>query len=104
MQFVRCLNADYRSIGIDSKLPQHCALELDTDYAPVASCIKEKGVELLKKSVRQTNALGVTKSATIYIDGQKRCIRDDGSWKDCRGGHEVNDFVNDIKKAYSIPR
>ena len=42
----------------------------------------------------------VTKSCTVRLAGKVRCIRDDGMWKDCEGGSEVDDLVRDVKELY----
>ncbi|KAL1934331.1 hypothetical protein VTP01DRAFT_6513 [Rhizomucor pusillus] len=98
--FDLCLNEHYEDIGNDKQLAHDCASRLGKDYAKVELCIKSKlGVGLLAKSVERTKSLGVTKSCTIYIDNQLRCIRD-GTWKECEGGHQVDDFVKTIEDAY----
>jgi hypothetical protein len=42
----------------------------------------------------------VTISATIRLNGEVYCIRDDGEWKDCPHGAGVNDLIINITKLY----
>ncbi|CDS07908.1 hypothetical protein LRAMOSA01857 [Lichtheimia ramosa] len=99
-EFDLCLNEKYQSIGNGSALAEDCAGQLGLSFGPVKDCIdSDKGVELLAESVKRTQSLGVTKSCTVYIDNRLRCIHD-GTWKDCDGGYEVEDFVKSIEDAY----
>lgn len=64
-------------------------------------CIQgPKGRQLLQESVKEAKRRGITKSATIQIEGKTVCVRDDGAWKECEGGHEVGDFVKQIENAF----
>lgn len=58
------------------------------------------GINLLRKSVEWSRENNVTKSCTVRLAGKVRCIRDDGMWKDCEGGSEVDDLVRDVKELY----
>ncbi|KAI7880384.1 hypothetical protein K492DRAFT_195218 [Lichtheimia hyalospora FSU 10163] len=99
-EFDLCLNEKYESIGTGTGLAEDCAGQLELSFEPVKDCIEsDKGLELLTKSVERTQSLGVQKSCTIYIDNRLRCIHD-GTWKDCDGGYEVEDFVKSIENAY----
>ena len=51
---------------------------------------------LLQASFNRTTDAGVSKSCTVRLNGEVRCIRDGGEWKDCDGGHEASDLVADI--------
>jgi len=42
----------------------------------------------------------VTKSCTVRLGGEVRCIRDGGVWKDCESGSEVKDLVGDVERLY----
>lgn len=65
------------------------------------SCINGKeGIKLLKKSIKKSAKLNVTKSCTILIEGKQTCIHD-GEWKDCPGGHEPGDFADQVRSEWS---
>ncbi|PWN20108.1 hypothetical protein BCV69DRAFT_249909, partial [Microstroma glucosiphilum] len=67
----------------------------------VKECVEGKqGRKLLQESVKRSEKLGITKSATIQLEGKTICIRDGGQWKDCDGGHETRDFVRQIEEAW----
>ena len=51
------------------------------------------------ESIQRTEEHQASKSCTIFINGQKACIKD-GDWYDCPEGHSVEDFVRLIKNAY----
>ncbi|KAH9179627.1 hypothetical protein EDB89DRAFT_2110949 [Lactarius sanguifluus] len=59
----------------------------------------EEGVRLLQESTKVTEALGIIKSCTIVINGEKVCVHD-GTWKDCENGHEITDFIRQIESEY----
>lgn len=56
---------------------------------------------MLQESVRESKRRGIEKSATVQIEGKTVCVRDDGAWKECEGGHDVGDFVKAIEKAFN---
>jgi len=58
-----------------------------------------EGVRLLQESVRATNALGISKSCMILINGRQVCIHD-REWKQCEAGHTPSDFISQIKNEY----
>ncbi|CAO3635671.1 unnamed protein product [Cunninghamella echinulata] len=99
-RFILCLNKHYREIGLDNDLAETCASQLNTPYEPVNQCIQSGfGVGLLIESAQKTKALQISKSCTVFIDSKLRCIHD-GTWKDCEGGYQVEDFVKSIEDAY----
>lgn len=88
------------------------------DVAHLQSCMKDAGVdadaqaEVLKcidgtqgttlqvKSAKEVAANSVVKSCTVFIDGNKRCIRDGGTWYDCADGSSTQDFIKSICAVY----
>uniref|UniRef100_A0A1D1XDI1 Thioredoxin n=1 Tax=Anthurium amnicola TaxID=1678845 RepID=A0A1D1XDI1_9ARAE len=99
IDWLSCLNRDLSQKG-DLEYSRSCALKVNVDYTPIEQCVRTQGRQLLIESIRKTNAKGVTKSCTIHLNGKQRCIKD-GDWYDCPGGHEVQDFVRDIRNAYA---
>jgi len=101
--FIDCM--DYGSkdkIGEDDTA-QRCAKAsgIDWEDSGLKECVEgDEGIELFHQSIARTNELGITKSCTIIINGQVRCIRD-GTWYDCEEGHAAGDFVRIIKKEYA---
>ncbi|RUS17327.1 hypothetical protein BC937DRAFT_90117 [Endogone sp. FLAS-F59071] len=97
--FITCLNQNYQRIGSDG-YAERCARKLKKDYTPVEECVHSgDGAALLKASILQTQSKGISTSCTIFIDNKLRCVHDQ-DWKDCDGGHEIDDFVRDIENAY----
>jgi hypothetical protein len=99
--FTNCMTSDYKDIP-KRDLVEACALEYGIDFGKLNGCISEegKGIDLLRHSVERSRALGVTKSCTIRLAGELRCIRDGGKWFDCEDGSEVKDLIADIQKLY----
>ncbi|RUP15703.1 hypothetical protein BC936DRAFT_139582 [Jimgerdemannia flammicorona] len=112
--FVSCLNRKFWQIGEDGyaeECGEYCGnmqpearisdvKKTGKDYEPISDCIASgEGGELLRASIRKTESWGVNKSCTMFINNKLRCIHD-GEWKDCDGGHKVDDFVRDIEEAY----
>ncbi|XP_006460090.1 hypothetical protein AGABI2DRAFT_191859 [Agaricus bisporus var. bisporus H97] len=82
------------------------AAQIDWNASGAGQCAGEdgsgkgdEGVDLLRKSVRLAHDLEVTKSCTIIINSRRVCVHD-GTWKECEGGHTVNDFVRQINDEY----
>jgi len=97
--FVLCLNRDWRMIG-ENGYAETCAKEVGYRFELVNKCVKDgTGRDLLIRSVKESERQRVRRSCTIFINGKKRCVHD-GAWKDCEGGHEVEDFVRTIEKEY----
>ena len=73
-------------------------------------------MRLFHKSIEFGKTMGLEKSCTIYINGEKDCVHD-GTWKECeviclyillgsfelntlQNGHTVADFTRQINEAY----
>ncbi|KXT13315.1 hypothetical protein AC579_7225 [Pseudocercospora musae] len=97
--FTMCLTREYQRIP-ERALIEDCALEHGLDMDKIQECtVNEDGalsVDLLKASFNRTRTAGVTKSCTVRLNNEIRCIRDGGEWKDCPRGHNVYDLVKDI--------
>lgn len=101
--FSNCMVSDYKEIP-DRSLVENCAMEHGIDFAKINDCISDddgEGVGLLRDSVERSAENNVTKSCTVRVNGETRCIRDGGAWKECVGGSSVDELVRDIKKAYN---
>ena len=100
--YANCMISDYKNIP-ERDLVEGCAMEHGIDFAKINKCISDdggEGVGLLRDSIERSSENNVTKSCTVRINGETRCIRDGGEWKDCEGGSSVDDLVKDIEKAY----
>ncbi|KAK5939053.1 hypothetical protein PMZ80_008356 [Knufia obscura] len=99
--FANCMTSNYSQIP-DREFVQSCALEHGVDFERVNKCISEEGhgSELLRNSVLRSQDNNVTKSCTVRLAGDVRCIRDGGKWYDCPRGSDVADLVRDIEKLY----
>jgi len=76
-----------------------CALEHGISFEKLNGCVSRDdgyGGQLLKESVLRTKAANVSKSCTVRLDGEVRCIRDGGEWSDCEGGSKPVDLVRDV--------
>jgi len=94
--------SDYPNIP-DRTLVENCALEHSLSFEEINDCISNEdvhGINLLRESVEWSRENNVTKSCTVRLAGKVRCIRDDGMWKDCEGGSEVDDLVRDVNELY----
>lgn len=65
-----------------------------------ACATSAEGRALLRDSVLASGLLGVTKSCTILIEGEAVCVHD-GTWKNCPNGHEIGDFVGQVRAGQS---
>jgi len=99
--FINCMTSNYSRIP-NREFVQSCALEHGIDFDRINNCISDEGhgSELLRHSVLRSQENNVTKSCTVRLAGEVRCIRDGGKWYDCPGGSEVADLVGDIEKLY----
>lgn len=97
--FTMCLTKQYSDIP-DRTLVEDCALEHGISMAKLNACaVDEDGamsVDMLKDSFNRSSEAGVSKSCTVRLNGKVRCVRDDGKWTDCVGGHTAHDLVSDI--------
>lgn len=98
--FVMCLTREYSDIP-RRQLVEDCALEHSMSIWKLDSCVTEDdgvtAIERLQASFNRTRDAGVTKSCTVRLNGEIRCVRDGGEWKECNGGHEASDLVSDIE-------
>ncbi|KAI9787219.1 MAG: hypothetical protein M1839_003454 [Geoglossum umbratile] len=100
--FAMCLSNDYEHIP-DQDLIEDCALEHRVDFDKLNHCVSRDdgyAIGLLRKSVVRSAEAGVHTSCTIRLNEEVRCVLDSGEWRDCEGGHEVDDLVRDIKALY----
>jgi len=100
--FINCMNYGSKDKIGEEATAQNCAKAagIDWDESGLKECIQgDEGIELFHKSIERTNQLGITKSCTILISGEVKCIRD-GTWYDCEEGHAAGDFVRVINKEY----
>lgn len=98
--FAMCLSRDYGSIP-QRELVEDCALEHGIAFGELNKCVSSDdgfGVSLLRKSMLRSESANVTKSCTVRLDDEIRCIRDGGKWSDCPGGKTVDDLVSDVER------
>jgi len=100
--FANCMISNYKDIP-QRELVEGCALEHGLDFQQVNDCISDEGegVDLLRSSIMRSADQNVTKSCTVRLDGEIRCIRDGGVWYDCAGGSSVKDLVRDVRELYN---
>ena len=85
MSFVSAQNYyDPRKIGQEDYAKTNLrAVGYDWEESGVGKCVEERGARLLEDSVvRSRDVLKSSKSCTILLQGEKRCVHD-GSWYDC---------------------
>lgn len=99
--FANCMISSYQHIP-ERDLVEGCALEHGVDFQKLNKCISDEGegIDLLRASVERSRDANVTKSCTVRLAGEVRCIRDGGEWYDCPGGSNVSDLVDEIKALY----
>eukprot|EP00879_Flechtneria_rotunda_P022568 GHRR01023830.1.p1 GENE.GHRR01023830.1~~GHRR01023830.1.p1 ORF type:complete len:202 (+),score=44.79 GHRR01023830.1:447-1052(+) len=67
----------------------------------VLGCVNgTEGVQLQVQSAQELQNRQVTRSCTIYIAGERRCIRDGGRSYDCPGGDSESAFIQTVCNAY----
>ncbi|KAI0068706.1 hypothetical protein BV25DRAFT_1817615 [Artomyces pyxidatus] len=107
-EFVMCQNYEKReAIGRpDVALKCARAAGIDWETSQVGQCagldasgVEDEGVLLLHESIKATEALGIKKSCTVVINGEKVCVHDE-TWKDCDNGHSPKDFIRQIEAEY----
>jgi hypothetical protein len=105
--FTMCLSRKYREIP-KRELAQDCALEHGMSFDRLNHCMSKDdgayGMGLLRDSVKRSAALNVTTSCTVRLNGQERCVRDDGKFTHCEGGSKPADLIRDINKLYKSAR
>ena len=103
--FTMCMTKQFQDIP-DKELVEDCALEHGISMERLNSCTVRDdgayGIDMLKSSFNRTAAAGVSKSCTVRLNGQVRCIRDGGEWKDCDGGYSAVDLVHDVEEQSKL--
>ncbi|KAJ7179158.1 hypothetical protein C8R46DRAFT_1072695 [Mycena filopes] len=106
--FVQCQNSRGRSQVGAPDVALECAesVGIDWETSGVGKCAGfdgegkgQEGTQLLRESALRGKALGIEKSCTVLINHRKVCVHD-SEWKDCDGGHGVDDFVKQINTEY----
>ncbi|ORX92046.1 hypothetical protein K493DRAFT_339015 [Basidiobolus meristosporus CBS 931.73] len=102
-RLIQCQNKDYEAIGADDSL-EYCSLREDMSFHKLKECADGPyGSSLLSQSFVETREKGISSflstSCTMVINQKVRCVRD-STWKECAGGHSVDDFVRDICDVY----
>jgi len=103
--FVQCLNYEGRDkIGsIDTSKRCAKASGIDWEASGLGECIEgeeKAGYKLFLSSIERTQSLNITKSCSIFIADELRCVRD-GRWVDCEEGHTAGDFIRIINREYA---
>ncbi|KAH9049722.1 hypothetical protein EDB84DRAFT_1260526 [Lactarius hengduanensis] len=107
-EFVTCQNYEGKDRIGRPDVALKCArtAKIDWSGSDVGRCAGEdgsgtgeEGVRLLQENIKVAEALGIIKSCTIVINGEKVCVHD-GTWKDCENGHEIKDFIKQIESEY----
>ncbi|KAH9060891.1 hypothetical protein EDB87DRAFT_1808038 [Lactarius vividus] len=107
-EFVTCQNYEGKDRIGRPDVALKCArtAKIDWNDSEVGRCAGEdgsgtgeEGVRLLQENIKVAKALGIIKSCTIVINGEKVCVHD-GTWKDCENGHEIKDFIRQIESEY----
>ena len=97
--FTMCMTRQYEDIA-QRDLVEDCALEHGISMEKLNDCINQDNgslnAEMLQASFNRSADAGVTKSCTVRLNGNVRCIRDGGEWTDCDGGSKAEDLVADI--------
>ena len=95
------MTSEYKDIP-ERSLVEDCAMEFGVDFKTINACISDEGegMDLLRASVERSRHANVTKSCTVRLAGETRCIRDGGKWYDCPGGSNVSELVQEIKDFY----
>lgn len=105
--FTNCLINEYEEIP-KRQLIEDCALEHGLDFGVLNDCMSRDngafGMGLLRDSVKHSQDVGAGISCTVRLDDKVRCVYDGGEWKDCEGGHKVDDLIGDIDRLYDEAR
>ncbi|KAM0792643.1 hypothetical protein ACM66B_002425 [Microbotryomycetes sp. NB124-2] len=98
--FIQCVNYGPTSRIGNENVAKSCAGVVGHKWDEISDCVNgHEGAELLQMSVKAAQQLKITKSCTIVIGGKPVCIHD-GTWKSCEEGHEVGDFVRQIRQEW----
>ncbi|KAI9662692.1 MAG: hypothetical protein M1831_002735 [Alyxoria varia] len=100
--FTMCMINDLKHVP-EKSLVESCALEHGLAFDKLNDCASKDegayGLDLLRQSVARTAQANVTKSCTVRLNDNIRCIRDGGKWKDCDAGDTPKDLIRDIDDA-----
>jgi len=98
-----CLLRSYEEIPARA-LVERCAQEAGVEFDAVNRCVSDigerGGAAMLRRGVQWSEHVGARTSATVRVAGRVVCIRDNGEWKECEGGHGVRDLVREGEEAY----
>ena len=87
----------------EKSLVESCALEHGLAFDKLNDCASKDegayGLDLLRQSIARTAQANVTKSCTVRLNENVRCIRDGGKWKECDAGETPEDLIRDIDDA-----
>jgi len=102
--FVQCMNYGKRERIGELSTAKACAKVVGKEWTKeLEECSESgdtsEGAKLFRKSYELSRELEIQKSCTIVLNSRKICVHD-GTWKDCEGGHEVGDFVKQIKDEH----
>ncbi|MFH1770629.1 MAG: hypothetical protein ABH828_03670 [archaeon] len=67
LDYLSCFNPGYQNPEVQYA---NCAAQTGIDADKIATCVDERGVELLKASEAETAKVGATASPTIYLNGE----------------------------------
>ncbi|KAL8697783.1 MAG: hypothetical protein Q9224_002146 [Gallowayella concinna] len=99
--FSNCLISSYTKIP-SRELVEPCSLEHGIAFENLNGCVSEegKGLDLLMNSVERSQAVGVKRSCTVRVNDKTWCVRDGGEWKDCPGGSNTKNLVEEVERLY----
>jgi len=102
LQTVICLWESGMVLSLDALPPCMQKSRIPQDIqSKVLSCASgDEGLKLERQSAAVVKARSVERSCTVYIGGERRCIRDGGTWYDCPGGSTDAEFINTICDIY----
>jgi hypothetical protein len=107
-KFVQCQNARGRLEVGKPATALKCAAQVGLDWILGGTGVcagldgsgkGKEGIQLLQESVHQSEELHIKSSCSILINGKTVCVHD-GTWKNCDGGHEPEDFVKRIEDEF----
>ncbi|KAF8251617.1 hypothetical protein K440DRAFT_511176, partial [Wilcoxina mikolae CBS 423.85] len=103
LPFSKTLLEDYEKVT-DQEFVKSAAEKAGIDFEELNKKVSDigpgGGMDLLLKSVERSEEAGVKRSATIRVEGEVVCVRDDEMWKECKYGDTVEDLVRVVKEAH----
>ncbi|CCX07806.1 hypothetical protein FPQ18DRAFT_362503 [Pyronema domesticum] len=100
--FSGCLFEDYEKVT-QKEFVKSCAEKNGLDFENINQCAsdigEDGGLQRLERSVDRSDKAGVRISCTVRLEGKTVCVRDGDEWKNCPGGHKVEDLVKQVKEA-----